>query len=87
MSRASEHPLLRLHGNEAGNNLVKEKSLNFDASEMARTLTDSISLSLPPIAICFTDKVPEGIRNWTGRVPWLPVLAGSGNRGVHHLPK
>jgi len=48
---------------------VKEKSLSFDANQMARLLTDSISLSLPPIAICFTDKMPAGIRNWTGRVP------------------
>ena len=43
--------------------------MNFDGNEIARILTDSISLSLPPIAICFTDKVPAGIRNWTGRVP------------------
>jgi len=42
---------------------------NLDASEMAQTLTDSISLSLPPIAVCFTDRVPAGVRNWTGRVP------------------
>jgi uncharacterized protein (DUF169 family) len=48
---------------------VKEKSLSFDGNEMARILTDSISLSLPPIAICFTHKVPAGIRSWTGRVP------------------
>ena len=43
--------------------------MNFNASQIARTLADSIRLSLPPIAICFTDKVPAGIRNWTGRVP------------------
>jgi uncharacterized protein (DUF169 family) len=43
--------------------------LNFDASRIAQTLTDSISLSLPPIAICFTDNVPAGIKNWMGRVP------------------
>lgn len=24
---------------------------------------------MPPIAICFTDKLSAGIRNWTGRVP------------------
>jgi hypothetical protein len=43
--------------------------LNFDASRIAQTLTDSISLFLPPIAICFTDNVPAGIKNWMGRVP------------------
>lgn len=43
--------------------------MSFDANEMARKLTDSISLSLPPIAICFTDKAPAGVRKWTGRVP------------------
>ena len=43
--------------------------MNFETNQLAQTLTDSISLSLPPIAICFTDKVPAGIRNWTGRVP------------------
>jgi uncharacterized protein (DUF169 family) len=53
--------------------VLRERSLgeivNFDASEIARTLTDSVSLSLPPIAVCFTDEIPEGIRNWTGRAP------------------
>jgi hypothetical protein len=43
--------------------------MNFDPNQIAQTLTASIRLSLPPIAICFTDKVPAGIRNWTGRVP------------------
>ncbi len=43
--------------------------MNFDPTQIAQTLTASIRLSLPPIAICFTDKVPAGIRNWTGRVP------------------
>ena len=38
-------------------------------NQIAQQLTASIKLSLPPIAICFTDKVPAGIRNWTGRVP------------------
>ncbi|MGH9581888.1 MAG: DUF169 domain-containing protein, partial [Bryobacteraceae bacterium] len=42
---------------------------SFDASEMASTLTDSIGLSLPPVAISFADIVPAGVRNWTGRVP------------------
>ncbi len=38
-------------------------------NQIAQQLTASIKLSLPPIAICFRDKVPAGIRNWTGRVP------------------
>jgi uncharacterized protein (DUF169 family) len=43
--------------------------MNFDANQIAQTLTASLKLSLPPIAICFTDDVPAGIANWTGRVP------------------
>ena len=43
--------------------------MNFDASQIVQTLTGSLTLALPPIAICFADKVPEGVRNWTGRVP------------------
>ncbi|MEQ1945968.1 MAG: DUF169 domain-containing protein [Bryobacteraceae bacterium] len=43
--------------------------MNFDPNQIAQKLTASIRLSLPPIAICFTDKVPAGIRTWTGRVP------------------
>jgi hypothetical protein len=38
-------------------------------SQIAQTLTASSRLTLPPIAICFTDKVPAGIKNWAGRVP------------------
>ena len=45
----------------------KKQPMNFNP--IAQTLTASIRLALPPIAICFTDKVPAGIRNWTGRVP------------------
>ena len=43
--------------------------MNFDPNQIAQILTAAIRLSLPPIAICFTDKVPAGIINWTGRVP------------------
>ena len=43
--------------------------MNFDPNQIAQKLTASIRLSLPPIAICFTEKVPAGIRTWTGRVP------------------
>lgn len=44
-------------------------SANSDVREMADSLTESVKLSLPPIAICFTDKVPGHIKNWVGRVP------------------
>src|SRR5229473_1152781 len=47
----------------------KGPPMNFDPNQIAQTLITSIRLSLPPIAICFTDKVPAGIRNWAGRVP------------------
>ena len=43
--------------------------MNSDPNQIAQKLTASIRLSLPPIAICFTEKVPAGIRTWTGRVP------------------
>jgi uncharacterized protein (DUF169 family) len=36
---------------------------------MAQTLADAIRLSLPPIAICFTEEAPSGVKHWTGRVP------------------
>lgn len=42
-------------------------SANF--REMARSLTQCLKLSLPPIAVCFTDNLPEGVNNWVGRVP------------------
>ena len=45
----------------------KKQPMTFN--QIAQQLTASIKLSLPPIAICFRDKVPAGIRNWTGRVP------------------
>jgi uncharacterized protein (DUF169 family) len=42
---------------------------DFDVREMAQQLGESIALSLPPVAICFTDEVPEGVKNWLGHVP------------------
>ena len=39
--------------------------MNFDPNQIAQTLTSSIRLALPPIAICITEKVPAGIGNWT----------------------
>jgi uncharacterized protein (DUF169 family) len=61
-----------LHRNdEIATNIANRKgeTLNFDASGIARILTGSISFSLPPIAICFTDDVPPGIQHWRGSVP------------------
>jgi len=43
--------------------------MNLDAQQIAQTLATSLKLTLPPIAICFTDEVPAGVANWTGRVP------------------
>jgi uncharacterized protein (DUF169 family) len=43
--------------------------MNFDANQIAQTLTASLKLSLPPIAICFTDEVPASVADWTGHVP------------------
>ena len=43
--------------------------MNFNHNQIAQTLTASIRLTLPPIAICFASKVPAGIKNWTGRAP------------------
>ena len=36
---------------------------------ISQVLTDSVSLSLPPIATTIASQMLEGIRNWTGRVP------------------
>ena len=43
--------------------------MNIDHNQIAQTLTASLKLTLPPIAISFTDEVPAGIADWTGRVP------------------
>lgn len=40
-------------------------STNADA---ARTLTDALSLALPPVAVCLTDQVPPGVPAFAGRV-------------------
>ncbi|HXE12581.1 MAG TPA: DUF169 domain-containing protein [Bryobacteraceae bacterium] len=44
-------------------------SAKCDFREMAHKLTESVSLSLPPVAVCFVDQVPEGVNNWLGRAP------------------
>ena len=43
--------------------------MNAYCMRISQVLTDSVSLSLPPIAISFASQMPEGIRNRTGRVP------------------
>lgn len=48
---------------------MNSRSPDFDVREMADKLMNSIGLSLPPVAVCFTDEVPQGVRNWAGRVP------------------
>ena len=45
---------------------------------LARTLTDSLQLTQPPVAVCFADAIPAGIKLYSGRGPGrLPRLAGS----------
>jgi uncharacterized protein (DUF169 family) len=39
------------------------------AAELAQTLTTSLQLSQPPIAVSFTDRVPEGVAAFEGSVP------------------
>jgi uncharacterized protein (DUF169 family) len=55
--------------------------MNLDYAQIAQSLSDALRLTLPPVAICFADKVPAGIRNWTDRVPagcrfWQEAAAG-----------
>lgn len=38
-------------------------------ASLARDLTASLRLSQPPIAVCFADSVPDGVRVHTGSVP------------------
>jgi len=36
---------------------------------LAQTLTDSLHLERPPVAVCFADAVPAGVKQFTGSVP------------------
>ena len=36
---------------------------------LAATLTESLHLARPPVAVCFADSVPAGVSGWKGRVP------------------
>jgi uncharacterized protein (DUF169 family) len=38
-------------------------------SATAKSLTESLELTQPPIAVCLTDNVPAGIEKWSGRIP------------------
>jgi len=40
-----------------------------DYAETARSFTESLHLTQPPIAVCLTDSVPPGVESWTGHVP------------------
>jgi uncharacterized protein (DUF169 family) len=40
-----------------------------DFQTVARVLSDSLDLRQPPVAICFTESVPEGVGSHKGRVP------------------
>jgi uncharacterized protein (DUF169 family) len=40
-----------------------------DRASLAATLTDALQLQQPPVAITFTDRIPEGVRTWDGQVP------------------
>jgi uncharacterized protein (DUF169 family) len=38
-------------------------------SEIAQTLVASLNLTQPPVAICLTESVPDGVDTWSGRSP------------------
>ena len=38
-------------------------------SEIAATLTAALKLAQPPIAVCMTDTVPQGVARWVGKSP------------------
>jgi uncharacterized protein (DUF169 family) len=38
-------------------------------SSLAQTLTDALRLERPPIAVCFADEIPSGVKQFTGSVP------------------
>jgi uncharacterized protein (DUF169 family) len=39
------------------------------SSALADVLTESLDLTRPPIAVCFADKLPEGVQTFGGSVP------------------
>ncbi len=48
---------------------MNNSSRSIAYAEMAKTLADSLDLHQPPIAICFTDSIPDGLGKYSGRVP------------------
>lgn len=48
---------------------MKSEAGFIEYRKIAETLTDCLSLKQPPVAICFTDSVPDGVRQHEGRVP------------------
>jgi len=38
-------------------------------SALAQALTDSLHLERPPVAVCFADAIPPGVKQFTGTVP------------------
>jgi uncharacterized protein (DUF169 family) len=40
-----------------------------ELADIARTLTDSLRLVQPPVAMAFTDSLPDGVRAWDTKVP------------------
>jgi uncharacterized protein (DUF169 family) len=40
-----------------------------DYSQIAAALSGSLHLTQPPVAVCMTDQLPEGVEMWSGRAP------------------
>src|SRR5688572_6048856 len=38
-------------------------------AEIAESLTASLALQPPPVAVCFADKVRAGVAHWCGAIP------------------
>ena len=38
-------------------------------ASFAKTLTESLQLTQPPVAVSFTDRVPEGVKTFAGTAP------------------
>lgn len=38
-------------------------------SEIANTLTQSLRLAQPPVAVALADRIPDGVESWTGHSP------------------
>ncbi|MDX1486667.1 MAG: DUF169 domain-containing protein [Acidiferrobacterales bacterium] len=51
-------------------------------ADISSTLVDCLRLALPPIAVCLTDRAPEGIPSYEGAVPagcvfWEKAISGA----------